>query len=74
MVLDNDVCSSLKEFCNLVRLSWMVQEEVINQHGYTDDLQLLLFHPKATRDTYTEQLNGDNDGDSIHVDPADYTV
>ena len=46
----------------------------MNQHGYTDDLQLVLFHPKATHDTYTEQLNGDDDCDSIDGDPADYTI
>jgi hypothetical protein len=65
VVLDEEECTSLKNFHDLVRLSWRVQEEAINQHGYTNDLQLVLFHPKATHDTYTEQ-SGD--------DAADYTI
>lgn len=65
VVLDDDACSSLKNFHDLVRLSWRVQEEAINKHGYTKHLQLVLFHPKATHDTYTEQ-----DGE----DAADYTI
>ncbi len=65
IVLDHDECPSLKNFHDLVRLSWRVQEEAINIHGYGDDLQIVLFHPKAKHDTYTEQ-----DGD----DAADYTI
>lgn len=65
VVLNEEKCPSLKDFRDLIRLSWRVQEEAINSNEYTKHLQLVLFHPQATHDTYTEQ-----DGE----DAADYTI
>eukprot|EP00546_Thalassionema_frauenfeldii_P014044 CAMPEP_0178929740 /NCGR_PEP_ID=MMETSP0786-20121207/20801_1 /TAXON_ID=186022 /ORGANISM="Thalassionema frauenfeldii, Strain CCMP 1798" /LENGTH=205 /DNA_ID=CAMNT_0020606097 /DNA_START=209 /DNA_END=826 /DNA_ORIENTATION=+ len=67
IVLDETTCPSLTDFRELVRLSWRVQEEVINKHSYASLLQQVLFHPLATHDTY---------GKSNHVDDdaADYTI
>eukprot|EP00547_Thalassionema_nitzschioides_P004745 CAMPEP_0194222352 /NCGR_PEP_ID=MMETSP0156-20130528/32742_1 /TAXON_ID=33649 /ORGANISM="Thalassionema nitzschioides, Strain L26-B" /LENGTH=201 /DNA_ID=CAMNT_0038953113 /DNA_START=139 /DNA_END=744 /DNA_ORIENTATION=+ len=65
IVLNEKRCPSLKDFRELVRLSWRVQEEVINEHSYTPLLQQVIFHPLATHDTY---------GRSHDDDAADYTI
>lgn len=61
VVLDDP---SLKDFRDLVRLSWRAQEEAVNEPGYTGDLQLVLFHPEAAHNTYAEKID----------DAADYTI
>ena len=66
VLLDESKCPSLTDFYDLVRLSWQVQEEAINDNGYGDNLQIVLFHPKATHDTYA--MIGEEE------DPADYTI
>ena len=65
VVLNEEICTSLIDFRDLVQLSWQVQEEVINTHSYTHSLQQVLFHPKATHQTYSEW---------IEDDAADYTI
>lgn len=65
IVLDETKCPSLTDFRDLVRLSWQVQEEAINENGYGKLLQQVLFHPLATHDTYASVEE---------VDAADYTI
>lgn len=67
IVLDDKRCPSLKDFRELVRLSWRIQEEIINEHSYTSLLQQVLFHPLATHDTYGRSHADDDDA-------ADYTI
>jgi hypothetical protein len=50
-----------KDFRAFVRLSWDIQQEVIAQNDLIGTLQLVLFHPSATHQTYGEQA--DNAGD-----------
>lgn len=65
VVLNEEKCPSLRDFRDLIRLSWRIQEEAINKHSYTEDLQQVLFHPEASHDTYAERLD---------ADAADYTI
>ena len=65
VVLDDEKCPSLKNFRDLVHLSWRIQDEAINSNDYTNHLQQVLFHPEATHETYSFQ-----DVD----DAADYTI
>jgi hypothetical protein len=65
VVLDEEKCPSLLDFRDLVRLSWRVQEEAIIKHSYIDLLQIVLFHPEASHDTYSERCEDD---------AADYTI
>ncbi len=67
IVLDEDACPVLHDFRELVRLSWRVQEEAINQHGYTQLVQQVLFHPHASHNTYGISADGEEDA-------ADYTI
>lgn len=39
---------------DLVRLSWRLQSEAIEEQGFSADLQLVLFHPRAVHSTYGE--------------------
>lgn len=66
VVLNPQTCPSLKDFRDLIHLSWIVQEEVIVEHNYTSLVQQVLFHPEATHETYA--LPG------MDVDAADYTI
>jgi hypothetical protein len=61
---DNDSPNFLADFRDFVRLSWELQEEAVGDQ-YVSDLQLVLFHPKATHQTY---------GDSEDDNPGDYTI
>jgi hypothetical protein len=63
VVLNEEQCPSLSTFRNLVHLSWRVQSEAIVENGYGEDLQLVLFHPQAKHDTYSEV-----------EDAADYSI
>ena len=71
IILDTEFYPSLgREYRNLVQLSWRIQMECIVDRGHSDHLQLVLFHPLAVHDTYTERPSA-NDG---HEDCADYTI
>jgi hypothetical protein len=48
-------------FLDFVRLSWRLQEEAVADH--VEDLQLVLFHPHATHQTYSEMTSA-----------SDYTI
>ena len=63
VVLNEHKCPSLSNFNDLVKLSWRAQTEAIVEYGYQQDLQLVLFHPQAKHDTYSEL-----------EDAADYTI
>ncbi len=67
VVLNENRCPSIKEFRDLVSLSWRVQDESILQNGFEKDLQIVLFHPQAVHDTYSS-LQESND------DAANYTI
>jgi hypothetical protein len=53
---------------DFVRLSWKLQEEAIGEE-YLGKLQLVLFHPKATHQTY-----GDDDLAGDEMNAANYTI
>jgi hypothetical protein len=55
------------DFRDFVRLSWKLQEEVIGE-TYLNQLQLVLFHPRATHQTYGIQSDDDDTA------AADYTI
>lgn len=54
------------EFLELIRLSWACQEHAIDGTDLVDQVQLVLFHPRATHQTYQDEENED--------DPRDYTI
>jgi uncharacterized protein len=56
--------SYVREFRDFVRLSWELQDQAIGEK-YLSKLQLVLFHPKATHQTY---------GEALEDNPADYTI
>jgi hypothetical protein len=58
-------CNS--NFIDFVRLSWELQQQAVVDQGYERDLQLVLFHPQATHQTYG------SDGDD-NDNAADYTI
>jgi uncharacterized protein len=60
VVLDKD--SFVKDYLDFVRLSWELQDQA---NMYKDKLQLVLFHPLATHQTYAS---------GQHDSPADYTI
>jgi hypothetical protein len=57
----------VKDFRDFVRLSWTLQEEVLVEGCFHNDLQLVLFHPEATHQTYK------GEGDETAA-AADYTI
>ena len=63
VVFENAPWSS--DFRDFVRLSWQLQEKAIGQE-FVDELQLVLFHPEATHQTYGCHTNEPN--------PADFTI
>ena len=59
IVLDPDRHPALRCFRNFVQLSWKIQTECINPINHHNPhnqelLQIVLFHPQAVHDTYTE--------------------
>jgi len=54
-------CSQWRE---LVSISWTLQAEAIAARGHGQAMQIVLFHPKAVRSTYADDL----------VDAADYSL
>jgi hypothetical protein len=59
-----DKTNMFNDFREFVRLSWTLQEEAVGDE-FVDQLQLVLFHPNATHQTYATGMD-----DS----PADYTI
>jgi hypothetical protein len=59
------------DFRDFVRLSWELQAQAVGTL-YQNDLQLVLFHPQATHQTYAATPNDDDDDDSSLA--ADYTI
>ena len=77
IILDTDIYPSLGgEYRNLVQLSWRIQMECIVDRGHSDHLQLVLFHPLAVHDTYTERppASDGNEEQVLGVDCANYTI
>ena len=58
----------VQDFRDFVRLSWTLQEEIIVGENHLAELQLVLFHPTATHQTYSSHA-GDGNGTA-----ADYTI
>jgi uncharacterized protein len=67
VVLDHP--AFVHDFRDFVRLSWKLQEEAIGA-TYLNQLQLVLFHPRATHQTYG--AGGQDDDDDAAA--ADYTI
>jgi hypothetical protein len=65
LVTFSDPCFVERGFRDFVQFSWKVQEEVIAD-CYINQLQLVLFHPKATHQTY-----GDGNDE---MNAANYTI
>jgi hypothetical protein len=55
-----------RDFRSFVSLSWKLQEEAVGEE-YLERVQLVLFHPHATHQTYGEV-------DEENQNPADYTI
>jgi uncharacterized protein len=60
----------VQDFRDFVRLSWVLQEEAIVHGGFQNDLQLVLFHPNATHQTYRDSASLD-EGDEA---AGDFTI
>ena len=73
VILDAHIFPAMSDYRNLIRLSWRIQLDCIVNRGHSDHLQLVLFHPLAVHDTYTEQPPGDDDDDDDD-DCANYTI
>jgi uncharacterized protein len=54
VVFDGPFVQDFREF---VRLSWMLQSEAVVAGGLVNDVQLVLFHPKATHQTYSTDIS-----------------
>ena len=56
----------VQDFRDFVRLSWTLQEEAILENNLAEQVQLVLFHPLATHQTYASTTEDAN--------PGDYTI
>lgn len=77
VVLDGDCDSEDKEnstfvndYMEFVRLSWELQAEAIGE-TYQGKLQIVLFHPRATHQTYAASMDEDIDDDAA---AQEYTI
>ncbi|CAB9519990.1 Protein of unknown function (DUF1415) [Seminavis robusta] len=68
LVFDKD--TFVKDYLDFVRLSWTLQELAVEEYQLQDKLQLVLFHPQATHQTYAVFDGEDDDLES----PGDYTI
>jgi hypothetical protein len=66
VVLDGQHSPFVTEFRDFVHLSWQLQEEAVGEE-FVQLLQLVLFHPKATHQTYAASTEGVESA-------ADYTI
>ncbi len=74
VVLNETKCPSIRNFHNFIKLSWRIQNECIVQFNYRYDLQIVLFHPLAIHNTYTEEASYGGDDDEHDDDAANYTI
>jgi hypothetical protein len=67
VILDFETTGSntTTDFRDFVRFSWDLQEQAVEQAGLLGKLQLVLFHPRATHQTY---------GTMEEDNPGDYTI
>lgn len=73
VILDSDPAPIWsKNYREFVRLSWDLQEIAIYQAGLMEDLQLVLFHPWATHETYG--MVDEAGRSSTSSRPGDYTI
>lgn len=70
VILDDAVAHFARDFVDFVRFSWRLQQEVILENGLDEQLQLVLFHPRAVHQTY----NSTAADDEWHENAADYTI
>ena len=61
--------SFVQDFLEFVRLSWTLQEEAVGDQ-FSQELQLVLFHPLATHQTYGAMPADEHDDTAA----ADYTI
>jgi hypothetical protein len=55
------------DFRDFVHLSWTLQTDAVLANGHAEKLQLVLFHPRATHQTYSYLSTEDEN-------PGDYTI
>lgn len=70
-----DKHSFVEDYLEFVRLSWTLQEQAVGE-AFQEKLQLVLFHPQATHQTYGH-YSSSNDNDEFQNDmasPGDYTI
>jgi len=73
--------SFLNDYREFVRLSWELQTEAVGE-AFRDSLQLVLFHPRATHQTYATTMTSDEEeeddggggGAAAAAAAADYTI
>ncbi len=54
IVLDDEKDSFVYDYRDFVRMSWSLQDAAVGEN-YRDLVQLVLFHPRATHQTYSEK-------------------
>jgi hypothetical protein len=72
IVFDNH--AFVHDFRDFVRLSWKLQEKVIEETYGMNQLQLVLFHPRASHQTYKESGPEGDDDDDDEQAAGDYTI
>eukprot|EP00747_Dinoflagellata_sp_TGD_P208810 gnl/TRDRNA2_/TRDRNA2_82258_c0_seq1.p1 gnl/TRDRNA2_/TRDRNA2_82258_c0~~gnl/TRDRNA2_/TRDRNA2_82258_c0_seq1.p1 ORF type:complete len:229 (+),score=27.87 gnl/TRDRNA2_/TRDRNA2_82258_c0_seq1:55-741(+) len=66
LVLDGKLQPFVRDWRDLVRLSWKLQADAIAGRGFEEEIQLVLFHPLAMHSAYGES--------GPEEDPADFTI
>ena len=64
-----DTPNFVHDYMEFVRLSWELQTEAVGE-TYASKVQLVLFHPRATHQTYGSMAEDDNDDRAA----GDYTI
>lgn len=64
-----DTPNFVHDYMEFVRLSWELQTEAVGE-TYASKVQLVLFHPRATHQTYGSMVGDDNDDGAA----GDYTI
>eukprot|EP00566_Odontella_aurita_P016966 CAMPEP_0113557206 /NCGR_PEP_ID=MMETSP0015_2-20120614/17664_1 /TAXON_ID=2838 /ORGANISM="Odontella" /LENGTH=245 /DNA_ID=CAMNT_0000458609 /DNA_START=13 /DNA_END=750 /DNA_ORIENTATION=- /assembly_acc=CAM_ASM_000160 len=63
LVLDTALFPEMSTFRTLVQASWRLQSDSIHARGFESDLQIVLFHPEATHNTYAAHAGEEDAGD-----------
>ena len=75
VILDSEPSPSWStDYREFIRLSWDLQEHAVEQTGLMGKLQLVLFHPLATHQTYGMNDDSSSSSSSSESNPGDYTI